>query len=152
MNEFSSPLIFNQLRFGKYPTQDQVNLLIDDEVDIIVNLTEEMSIYYYFPLTIKYPIDDTKTPDDLDTFNSLLQLLISSLEQGKKLFIHCRHGRGRSGMVTAILLIVYFNLNYEEAISLLNVNYRQGHGYMKSNKSIPSHQIQKELVKSFDDS
>jgi|SRR6516165_4534079 protein tyrosine phosphatase len=149
MNEFSSPLIFNQLSFGKYPTQNQVNLLREEGFNMIVNLTEEMSIFYYFPLTIKYPINDTKTPDDLDSFSDLLQLLLDSLENGKKIFIHCRHGRGRSGTVTAILLILYFDLSYEESIQVLNLNYQQGHGYGKVKKSIPSHGIQRELIKSF---
>lgn len=151
MEEFSSPLIFNQLRFGKYPTQEQVDLLKEDGINLIVNLTEEMHIHYFFPLVIKYPIEDTKIPEDLDTFTDLLQLLFDSLKAGKKIFIHCRHGRGRSGTVTSILLILYFELNYDEAISLLNLNYRQGHGYSKNNKSIPTHREQRELIRSYDD-
>jgi len=52
---------------------------------------------------IHYPINDCSIPTDVDNFNKVLESVRSDATQGENIFVHCRTGAGRTGMVVACL-------------------------------------------------
>ncbi len=54
---------------------------------------------------ISFPINDRQVPDSLSKTKQLLSRLYHNLLDGKRIAVHCRGGIGRSGLITASLLI-----------------------------------------------
>lgn len=104
----------DKLYFGPFPNQIMIDKLLEEKFDIIVNLTmEDESVFIKEDSSYKiqkknyisYPIGD----NDIPICNISYCLFISNIkklyEEGKKIYIHCRGGHGRSGMVSTSLLI-----------------------------------------------
>lgn len=65
---------------------------------------------------IGFPIPDMGVPEDLPGYRALLQLLRHRLAAGQSVVLHCLGGLGRSGTVTACLL-VELGMTAEQAIA-----------------------------------
>ena len=106
--ETSAFFIENQCMFGAYPTQHQVKELEDWGVDIFVNLTvpNERKIFPYTTTKekISFPILDRNIPDNPKEFCALVVIISNEIDLGKKIYIHCKAGHGRSGTLVASLL------------------------------------------------
>jgi protein-tyrosine phosphatase len=67
---------------------------------------------------IRYPIVDFGLPDaSPESLGTLLAHLKRLLEAGKKLYIHCWGGKGRTGTIGACLLGKAYGLSADEALS-----------------------------------
>jgi protein-tyrosine phosphatase len=65
-----------------------------------------------------YPIVDTNVPSDLPLFIELVTEVVENyLKKGKRVLVHCRNGKGRSGLFIAACL-VYKGYNRKSAIEL----------------------------------
>lgn len=109
----------NKVYFGPFPNQLMIDRLIDEKFDLVVNLTmyneniynenekEEDKIMYRIPKNkyIAYPIKDNDIPECPISYCSLILKLKQYYEENKKIYIHCRGGHGRSGMVSTSLFI-----------------------------------------------
>lgn len=115
-----------RLYFGPYPNQTMINELLNENFDIIVNLTmEDENVYsesenieeniYKIPKNkyISYPIKDNNIPECPISYCSVITKLNDLYHKYKKIYIHCRGGHGRSGMVSASLLLT---INPEKTI------------------------------------
>ena len=54
---------------------------------------------------ISFPVPDHSIPQDLEKFTALLSVLEQRMSAGRRIGVHCRGCIGRSGIVTASLLI-----------------------------------------------
>ena len=110
--------------FGAWPTQEQIKTLVDWGLDVIVNLASEnernvvpYSLDEYRNVTlINYPITDLSIPSDKISFCSLVVKVCDFLSVGKKVYIHCKGGHGRSGMLVAAVIAYKNNIPISEAI------------------------------------
>ena len=111
--------------FGGYPTQSDVDELFLNGVRHFVNLTyptEPKIKPYTVPSSssyITYPIKDHNVPRDWSKYASFIYKLsdtIVSLPSTHKIYIHCRGGHGRAGMVVSTLLCYIFE--YTPFVSL----------------------------------
>ena len=99
----------DKVLFGSYPTQKQTEILQEQGVKIFVDLTEKcenLPNYETKFLKIKYEIRDRKTPENYKVFLGFIIYLSSLIKNLKKdkMYIHCKGGHGRSGLVAACLL------------------------------------------------
>ena len=62
-----------------------------------------------------FPIEDFEVPDELESAIAFLRELIAHLNKGESVVIHCLGGIGRSGMMTAGVLVLT-GIPPEEAI------------------------------------
>ena len=69
--------------------------------------------------TIHFPIMDFDTPDEPVRMLALLDEIISRAEQGENIAIHCFAGRGRTGMLIALLARKALGMEGQEAIDWL---------------------------------
>jgi ribA/ribD-fused uncharacterized protein len=118
-----SYFIKDRALFGSFPTQDSVNELEKEGVKYFINLThshEKKIIPYETHYTkIEYPIVDRRTPSDCHTFcNFITQVSkhILTLKKGEKVYVHCKGGHGRSGIVVACLLCYIFKIKPDDAL------------------------------------
>ena len=120
-----SYFIENIALFGSSPCQEFVDYL-ENELDIkyFVDLTYEnehrVDFYKTRYVKIKHPIRDQKTPTDTLKFCKFIVTLCDILHSGGKMYVHCKGGHGRSGVVVAAILGVFLNLSSEKALEMVH--------------------------------
>ena len=116
--------------FGVYPSQETVNLLEQYGVVHFINLTceGEKNIVKYCTTVnyINYPITDHSFPKNWKSFSKFILTIFSLIKTLKKekIYIHCRGGHGRSGIVVACVLCYMFNLDPSVALKLSAAYHR----------------------------
>ena len=71
---------------------------------------------------------DRKIPYDIFNFTLLVLKSIELLNQNKKIYIHCKGGHGRSGILVACSLKSYLNVSPEKAITLTTKYHNERDG------------------------
>jgi protein tyrosine phosphatase len=108
VTETSSFFIPNQCLFGSYPSQEDINKLEAWGVDIIINLTsyfeKKIKQYNTTSKVIYFTIPDRGVPVDILKFCSLIVYIVNEINNKKKIYVHCKGGHGRAGLVVASLL------------------------------------------------
>lgn len=126
----SSYFIKGKAMFGSYPSQEAVQELEKEGVRFFVDLTfpDERKI---LPYTTKYnylrfPITDCKAPRDWRSFAQLvvhLANVITGLGNEERVYIHCKGGHGRSGVVVACLLCYIFKIDPSTALQRTSASH-----------------------------
>ena len=118
-----SYFIKDRAMFGSFPTQQDVIELENEGTRYFVNLTHsnESKITPYFTnyTQINYPIYDRRTPNNWESFSKfIIQIsdIILALQPSERVYIHCKGGHGRSGVVVACLLCYIFKLTPKIAL------------------------------------
>lgn len=122
----SSYFIKNKAIFGCFPSQSDIKELEEEGVKYFVNLTfndENKIIPYKTKYNyISFPIKDRSIPinnvlnQDFTKFIFRISKIIIELKNDHKIYIHCKGGHGRSGIVVAILLCHIFNFSPSKAL------------------------------------
>jgi len=108
--------------------RDLDQLKVQAKIDVLVPLIEAFEFSKYgVPnligeatargMTVKhYPIQDVNIPKDMSATRALVKGLVADLEEGKNVCIHCKGGLGRTGTISACIL-VEMGWSVEEAIA-----------------------------------
>jgi ribA/ribD-fused uncharacterized protein len=112
--------------FGSSPSQESVEELEENGVKYFIDLTTQeekeqnkVIVYTTKHTYINYPINDRHIPTNWQSYASFIikiSRIIKSLRNNDKLYINCRAGLGRSGVVVASILCYLFNLTPEESL------------------------------------
>lgn len=123
--ERCSYFIKDKALFGSFPLQSAVYQLEKNGVRCFIDLTDfeepKTTPYKTKYKYIKYPISDRKIPNNWRSFAQLILQIckeIDDLGTGEKIYIHCKGGHGRSGIVVACVLCHYYNMSPEEALKI----------------------------------
>tara|TARA_Y100001972_G_C7657723_1_gene331358 strand:- start:2157 stop:3038 length:882 start_codon:yes stop_codon:yes gene_type:complete len=119
-----SYFIENKCLFGCYPTYEGLKELVNEGVILFIDLTTEqerirLNVYETDKEYISFPIKDRYIPTNLNLFTRFIVILcnkIKKLNNNDKIYIHCKGGHGRSGIVVASILAYMNNISGEEAI------------------------------------
>ena len=121
--ERSSYFIKDRALFGSFPTQEAVEELEKMGVRYFVNLTHsherKITPYTTQHNYVSFPITDHQVPEDRQVFASFIVRLadiIYDLSKGELIYIHCKGGHGRAGVVVASLLCHIFEMSPGEAL------------------------------------
>ena len=123
MNKDFSYFIENKALFGAYPLHliQELELLgIKYYIDV-THPDDNLQPYTTPHTTIKFPIKDRDSPENMITFCKLILQIISiikNLSPNEKIYIHCKGGHGRCGIVVACLLSYMKKIKPYEAIQL----------------------------------
>jgi len=130
--DWVSCLIPDRFYFGPFPNQRMMNRLAGNGFNVIVNLTHtgEQELYRIvdappgFPERpveiISYPIDDHSIPNSPETYCKLITTIKERYLSGKKIYLHCRGGHGRSSMVAVSAIYTILPYEFHEAVSYVN--------------------------------
>ena len=121
--ETSSFFIEGKAMFGSYPTQESVDVLEEKGVRCFVNLTNDDETKIA-PYTTKYeyisfPITDYGIPTDRFLFSKFIYKLcdtIRNLPTGELVYIHCKGGHGRAGIVVSCVISEIFSVDTSAAL------------------------------------
>ena len=118
-----SYFIKDKALFGSFPSEIAVKELEDNGVRYFVNLThddeDKIKQYQTNYQTITYTIKDRSIPTNLESFTQFIihiGSIIRNLDK-EKVYIHCKGGHGRSGLVVACLICYIFKLSAYEALN-----------------------------------
>jgi len=119
----SSYFIENKALFGSYPTQEEVIELEKMGVKYFVDLThsteKKITPYKTNCLYINYPINDSYVPTDWNSFSMFIIYIcdiISTLKDSEKIYLHCKGGHGRSGVVVACIFCYLYRMSPTESL------------------------------------
>jgi protein-tyrosine phosphatase len=120
MNKVSY-FIENRVAFGSFPTQDDIDELeicgFVHFIDLTSHLEKGVSPYQTRFNRVKFPIRDGSVPYDFRSFCSFISCLLTLVNSGDKIYIHCKGGHGRSILVVScILYFLYNNITVEDAL------------------------------------
>ncbi len=122
MMQISSYFIKDKCLFGSYPNKEQVEELEKIGVKYFIDLTtrwEKLDRYKCNVNYISYPIRDNNIPNNIDDFLKFLEylkLIYESLDKKEKMYIHCKGGHGRAGLVVCCLLCMIENIDSKSSI------------------------------------
>ena len=144
--------------FGSYPTQESIYILQNEGVRYFIDLTydNEKNIIPYKTdyKYIKYPIKDHSIPTDWKSFSIFIInicYILNSLKDNEKIYIHCKGGHGRSGVVVACIFCYYYKLDSQIALEKTK-DCHSKRLVMKDKWRIigsPQNMVQKQFVKNF---
>lgn len=126
-----------QLLAGEYPggaepgsSRERIERLLAAGVDCFVDLTQERELPPYadlLPAGVRHhrmPIRDHGVPSEPEHMLGILEVIESSLHSGRRVYVHCHAGIGRTGMVIGCLLAEH-GLAGAAALEALNRAWRQ---------------------------
>lgn len=126
--EFCSDIYSGMAFFGGYPREHEFHELLMNHVSTFVDLTtpfERTLLPFVYENRcppwaqyINFPILDNKTPKNRTGFISLVRHLAELVRNKKKIYIHCKGGHGRSGILVSSLLSYLHNIPPDRAIQL----------------------------------
>jgi ADP-ribosylglycohydrolase len=126
-----------RLLAGEYPggptpelTRERLSRLLEAGIDCFLDLTQPQELTSYealLPADVDYlrcSIPDHGTPRERGEMTEIMQSLRGALREGRVVYLHCRAGIGRTGMVAGCLLAER-GLSGEEALAELNRLWQQ---------------------------
>ena len=125
---YCSYFIKDKALFGSYPSLESAQELYSHNVNVFIDLTtdEEKTTLddYYNSIDnityLNYPINDRKTPTNISTFSSFVIKIYEILKNigDNKIYIHCKGGHGRAGIVVACLLCLIHKIPPEKSLDM----------------------------------
>ena len=135
---------------------ERIEQLINEGFTDFYDLTENFELSSYTQwlsldsLYTNFPIKNLSVPTSIEDTYTLIKSIseISLHENGRKVYIHCYGGVGRTGMIVACLLAYYYHVyDYEIVMGRFREVYKN---YTKSAyMNAPETAIQKEFIKQF---
>ena len=150
-------LLPGQVAGGEYPggsdaeeTDQRLALLTAAGVDCYIDLTRtgELPDYHTrLPATAWYfhlPIEDHGVPGDI-FMSQVLTVIAGALNAGRRVYVHCRAGIGRTGTVLGCILVEH-GLDGEAALKQLNRQWSQN-ARSRSWPRVPETAVQADFVR-----
>jgi ADP-ribosyl-[dinitrogen reductase] hydrolase len=132
-------------------TRQRLSALLTSGIECFLDLTHPNEIDPYdqaLPFHIEYlrkPIRDHGLPEKREHMMEILDCLHDALRSGRRAYVHCRAGIGRTGMVVGCLLVER-GLTGEQALAELARLWQQS-GRSKVWPSVPETEAQSDYVR-----
>ena len=113
--------------FGSYPNKSSYEELVENGVKYFVDLTtenEKSKLYKYENNNCySYQIKDRYIPENIYMFCKFiykLENIITNMKDDEKIYIHCKGGHGRCGVIVSCLLCHIFKYSADKSLELTN--------------------------------
>ena len=136
-DKFSALVCSESVRFGAYPTNEDVVHLSAEGFAAILDVTEPADhakaalqnrvLYYECPSTwsrLHIPLPD-RTPGTVDDAKTMVEWVLNILNTTNDgVYIHCRGGHGRSATIAALVVHALENTNHLQTIRIIRDVHR----------------------------
>jgi protein-tyrosine phosphatase len=118
-------IIIPKLYLGNIEYANNIDFLKKNNIEAIINCTENEPFNEYFNDKYKYRIsvNDSKDEDNINKFKKdIINAIIfinDNIENNRNIYIHCYWGLMRSATVVAGYLIYKYNLSIKDAINIV---------------------------------
>lgn len=114
----------DQIYFGKYPDEDILKALKELNIKLIIDLTHFTDRLPSYPSIegikrIEFPIVDMSIQEDDLTLQYVMFIKSLFLNGDNPIYIHCRGGHGRSGVITCLLYGLLYDKSAEESLEAI---------------------------------
>lgn len=123
--DYCSFFIENKAFFGGFPTKESIEIYENRGVRYFIDLTNgyETGITPYKTKYsyLNYPIVDRRYPTCWFSFSQFIIKLVkilTNLKSGELMYLHCKGGHGRSGIVVACLFCYLYHMEPTDALDL----------------------------------
>ena len=125
---FSGGIFRSPMPFSRFDRVGVWNAFQDEEVDLVVILTEPQEYLVYagrdLPSfyrsrgieTLQITVPDFGIPEDLDLWNKGIAYTAEAAGNGRNVAVHCLAGVGRTGTFLACLAKEYMTMDADQAI------------------------------------
>jgi len=118
------PTSSGSLYYGPMPTEKDLRLIKKNKIDVIWNLAKELGHVAdiektIVPNVIEGNVQDFSVPSNMNLFMAQVNQVAAFLRAGKKVFVHCHGGRGRTGLALAALKIALDKVDAKKALKLV---------------------------------
>jgi protein-tyrosine phosphatase len=117
--------IIPYLYLGNINSANDLDFLKENNIEAIVNCTENNDFNEYFNDKLKYrlAINDSKENDNIINFKNnifdAINFIEKAIENKKAVYVHCYWGLMRSATVVAAYLMKKYKINKEDAINII---------------------------------
>lgn len=126
-------------------------------VTVFVDLVDtkqrkNLNLYLYYDSSsftqdyISFPIQDRKIENDLETLK-IVKLISSLISEGETVAVHCLGGKGRTGVIIALVIWMIYGINAEDVLYFTEKNFQLREDKGKRCPHSPQTKIQKNQVK-----
>lgn len=138
-NDYGNWIIPGRLMCGPYPGLDNINfyndidskhnidMILEDGIDTFICLQEEEKFIDKGPSYARFirkecqyihlPIKDGSVPSRKDFIKNLVGI-VRELERGRKIYIHCAGGHGRTGLYVCALIMILYKTDLGNALHI----------------------------------
>ena len=114
----------DKIYFGKYPDENILEALKELNVKLIIDLTHFTDNLSKYPSIehikrIEFPIVDMGIQEDELTLQYVMFIKSLFLNGDNPIYIHCRGGHGRSGVITCLLYGLLYDKSAEESLEAI---------------------------------
>ncbi|KAM4695272.1 dual specificity phosphatase 28 [Discoglossus pictus] len=95
------------------------DLLKQDGVTCCINITRRQPFPDYELQTLRVPVFDHPLQNLCDYFERCVDLIESTISNGGKCLVYCKHGRSRSATICIAYLMKHKNLSLNEAFQMV---------------------------------
>ncbi len=143
--------INDQIYFGKYPDKDVLKALQEIGIKVIVDLThftDNLPSYTLFEgiTRIEFPIVDRGVEEDEITLNFINSIKDHILNENYPIYIHCKGGHGRSGVITCLLYGMLYKKTAEESLDVIKQAHDSRKQISRRIRSLSSAQTQEQQL------
>lgn len=135
---------------GKPYNDDDLQYLYDNNIKVFVNLTtsrelnSKQNFKYHLKLPsdiqfIHFPIQDMLVEQDEPTMDLVRTIIM--LSENNRVYIHCKGGHGRTGVIAGLIMhVLYPDMDYTQVLEHIQTQHRTRK--VKANMSTPQTAIQ----------
>lgn len=143
----SNWLIPGRIMVGAEPLEKHVKMIKNAGIDTFVSLVEdENKDENKDEENIHFPMPTGKTVSD-EKMISFIDKLYKLYKNGSNLYIHCKGGIGRTGLVSALLLAKIYKIPGDEALKIVRKQFETREDQSRSFIPIPETKVQIEQLK-----
>ena len=120
-------LVHNQVLIGSQQSSQNIDKLkklgITHFVSLLGDMMTEDQVKFDYAKDLWYmwfPISDFGVREDDATLQTVAQI-VKTVKEGKKIYIHCFGGHGRTGLIAIMVFIALYKVSWMEAKKAINL-------------------------------
>jgi hypothetical protein len=155
-NETFGCKFYSRCYFGKYPNEKEIDVLKNHGITHIIDLTTEedgLPEYDFYGTRINFPIPDRKVPRCNEEMKDIIDSIYGIWEnKTNRIYIHCKGGHGRSGLVAGCLLKKILDIDGDQCLEMIHVAHQTRIEMKPRMRKLgaPQTLVQKKFVRNFE--